>query len=402
MSAQFDALKAREESLLCRTYGRYPLSVVKAEGSHLWDIDGKKYVDLLAGIAVTGLGHCNPEVAEVMASHARKLVHVSNLFYQEEQLDLAERLLSTCHMQKAFFCNSGAEANEAAIKLARRYMQKVKGREAFEVITLTGCFHGRTLATVAATGQERFQNGFAPMPQGFKQVPWGDMDALRAAITPQTAGILSEMVQGEGGIRPMTTEYIRAIEALCREKDILFMVDEVQAGLCRTGKFWAFQHFGITPDILSTAKSLANGLPMGAMLTTNEVAQGFEAGSHATTFGGGALLSAVACKTVDIMLRDHLAERAAAVGTRFMEKARALGEKHKGAIREVRGLGLMIGIDLSFPGKAVWDALRDKGFVCNLTQNTVLRLLPALNIDESLLDDFLAALDGILTEQYKG
>lgn len=398
MSVKFDTLKAREENLLCRTYGRYPLSVVRAEGSYLWDIDGKKYVDLLAGIAVTALGHCNPEVTETLAAQARKLVHVSNLFYQEEQLELAERLLATCHMDKAFFCNSGAEANEASIKLARRYMQKVKGRDAFEVITLTGCFHGRTLATVAATGQERFQDGFAPMPQGFKQVPWGDMAALRAAVTPQTAGILSEMVQGEGGIRPMTTEYIRAIEALCREKDILFMVDEVQAGLCRTGKFWAFQHFGISPDILSTAKSLANGLPMGAMLTTNEVAQGFEAGSHATTFGGGALLSAVASKTVEIMQRDKLAERSAELGNRFMEKARALGHKHKGAIREVRGLGLMIGIDLSFPGKAVWDALLEKGFVCNLTQNTVLRLLPALNIDEALLDSFLEALDGILAE----
>lgn len=400
MSAKFDALKAREESLLCRTYGRYPLSVAKAEGSYLWDMDGKKYIDLLAGIAVTGLGHCHPEVAETMAVHARKLVHVSNLFYQEEQLDLAERLLSTCHMQKAFFCNSGAEANEAAIKLARRYMQKVKGRDAFEVITLTGCFHGRTLATVAATGQERFQNGFSPMPQGFKQVEWGDMNALRAAVTPQTAGILTEMVQGEGGIRPMTHEYIRAIEALCREKDILFMVDEVQAGLCRTGKFWAFQHFGVAPDILSAAKSLANGLPMGAMLTTDAVAQGFEVGSHATTFGGGALLSAVACKTVDILLRDKLADRAAAVGNSFMEKARELGRKHPGAIREVRGLGLMIGIDLSFPGKTVWETLMARGFVCNLTQNTVLRLLPALTIDEALLDSFLVALDGILTEQF--
>ena len=396
MSEKFTALKAREEHLLCRTYGRYPLSVVRAEGSHLWDADGKEYVDLLAGIAVTGLGHCHPELTETMSAQARKLVHVSNLFYQEEQLNLAERLLSTCHMQKAFFCNSGAEANEAAIKLARRYMQKVKGRDAFEVITLTGCFHGRTLATVAATGQQRFQDGFAPMPQGFLQVPWGDMDALRAAITPHTAGILAEMVQGEGGIRPMTQEYISAIEALCREKDILFMVDEVQAGLCRTGKFWAFQHFGVTPDVLSTAKSLANGLPMGAMLTTDEVARGFEAGSHATTFGGGALLSAVACKTVDIMLRDNLAQRAADVGTLFMEKARALGEKRPGTIKEVRGLGLMIGIDLTFPGKDVWEKLLEKGFVCNLTQNTVLRLLPALTINESLLDSFLEALDDIL------
>ena len=399
MSERFNALKEREESLLFRTYGRYPLSVLRAEGSRLWDVDGKEYIDLLAGIAVTGLGHCNPELADVMAAQAHKLIHVSNLFYQEEQLDLAEALLGTCHMGKAFFCNSGAEANEAAIKLARRYMQRVKHRDAWEVITLTGCFHGRTLATVAATGQERFQDGFRPMPEGFIQVPWGDMDALRAAITPRTAGILAEMVQGEGGIRPMTPEYIKGIEALCREKDILLMADEVQAGLGRTGTFWAFQQFGITPDVLTTAKSLANGLPMGAMLATDEVAKGFATGSHATTFGGGALVSAVALKTVEILLRDNLAERAGRVGTGFMERMRALGRKLPGRIKEVRGLGFMIGIDLAIPGKPVWDELLRRGFVLNLTQDTVLRLLPALNVPEEDLDAFALALEDILAAQ---
>lgn len=399
MSEHFEALKQREESLLCRTYGRYPLSVIRAKGSRLWDVDGKEYVDLLAGIAVTDLGHCNEELAEVMATQARKLVHVSNLFYQEEQLALAEKLLGTCHMGKAFFCNSGAEANEACIKLARRYMQKVKQREAYEVITFTGCFHGRTLATVAATGQERFQDGFKPIPDGFLQVPWGDMDALRAAVTPRTAAVLIEMVQGEGGIRPMTQPYAQAIEALCREKDILFMVDEVQAGMGRTGKFWAFQHFGIRPDILSTAKALANGLPMGAMLATNEVARGFEAGSHASTFGGGALLSAVAGKVVDIMLRDALPERAARLGADFMEQVRGIASRIPGVIKEVRGMGLMIGIDLQKPGKPVWEELLRRGFVCNLTQNTVLRLLPALTIDAADLDAFARTLESILSEQ---
>lgn len=399
MSEHFEALKQREESLLCRTYGRYPLSVVRAKGSRLWDVDGKEYVDLLAGIAVTDLGHCNEELAEVMATQARKLVHVSNLFYQEEQLALAEKLLGTCHMGKAFFCNSGAEANEACIKLARRYMQKVKRREAYEVITFTGCFHGRTLATVAATGQERFQDGFKPIPDGFLQVPWGDMDALRAAVTPRTAAVLIEMVQGEGGIRPMTQPYAQAIEALCREKDILFMVDEVQAGMGRTGKFWAFQHFGIRPDILSTAKALANGLPMGAMLATDEVARGFEAGSHASTFGGGALLSAVAGKVVDIMLRDALPEKAARLGADFMEQVRGIASRIPGAIKEVRGMGLMIGIDLQKPGKPVWEELLRRGFVCNLTQNTVLRLLPALTIDAADLDAFARTLESILSEQ---
>lgn len=396
MSKSLEALKQREESLLCRTYGRYPVSVVRGKGSRLWDADDKEYVDLLSGIAVTSLGHCNDEVAECISAHAHKLIHVSNLFYQEEQLDLAQKLLDTCHMNKAFFCNSGAEANEAAIKLARRYMQKVRQRDAYEVITLSGCFHGRTLATVSATGQARFQDGFSPIPAGFKQVPWGDLDALRAAIGPHTAAVMAEMVQGEGGIRPMTPEYVQGIEALCREKDILFIADEVQAGLCRTGKFWAFQNFGVQPHILTTAKALANGLPMGAMLAVDEAAQGFATGSHATTFGGGALLSAVAGTCIQIMQRDALAERAGRVGQAFMEKARQLGQRVPGSIREVRGLGLMIGIDLAEPGAKVWQELLHRGFICNLTHETVLRLLPALNIPEADLDAFLLALEDIL------
>lgn len=396
MSKNLDALKKREEALLFRTYGRYPVSIIRGKGSHVWDADDKEYVDLLAGIAVVSLGHCNEEVAQCMATHAQKLVHVSNLFYQEEQLDLAQSLLDTCHMDKAFFCNSGAEANEAAIKLARRYMQKVRERDAYEVITLSGCFHGRTLATVSATGQARFQDGFAPMPTGFTQVPWGDMDALRAAIGPQTAAVMIEVVQGEGGIRPMPAEYIQAIDSLCREKDILLIADEVQGGLCRTGKFWAFQHFGVQPHILTSAKALANGLPMGCMLAVDEVARGFAVGSHATTFGGGALLSAVANTCVGIMQRDKLTDRAARVGTAFMDKARALGQRLPGTIREVRGLGLMIGIELAEPGAEVWQELLRRGFICNLSHDTVLRLLPPLNIPEADLDAFLTTLEDIL------
>lgn len=396
MGSTFDSLKQREETLLCRTYGRYPLSVREAKGSRMWDHDGKEYIDLLTGIAVTSLGHCPDELAEVIAAQAKKLIHVSNVFYQAEQLDLAEALLATSHMTKAFFCNSGAEANEASIKLARRYMQRVRNTDAHEIITLTGAFHGRTLATVAATGQAKFQDGFAPMPAGFRQVEWGDLDALRAAITPQTAGILCEMVQGEGGIRPMTQDYAQGIQNLCREKGILFMVDEVQTGMCRTGRFWAFQNYGLEPDIISCAKALANGLPMGAMMTTDEVAKGFVAGSHATTFGAGALMSCVANKVVEIMQRDQLAQRAATVGAKAMERFRDIGRKFPGTITEVRGLGLMIGIQLAFPGKDVWDALLAKGFVLNLTQDCVLRLLPALTIDEADLEAFAVALEDVL------
>lgn len=398
MDAKFTDIKAREEKLLCRTYGRYPIAIAHGKGSRLYDFSGKEYIDLLAGIAVTALGHSNEEIAQVLETQPRKLIHVSNLFYQEEQLVLAERLLGTGHFNKAFFCNSGAESNEAAIKLARRYQQKVKGRDAYEVITLSGCFHGRTLATVAATGQARFQDGFSPMPEGFSQVEWGRLDLLEAAINANTAAILVEIVQGEGGIRPMTPEYIKGIEALCRKHELLFMVDEVQAGLCRTGKFWAFQHFDIRPDVLTTAKALANGLPMGAMLCTDEAAQGFVTGSHATTFGAGALMSAVADKVIEIMQRDKLAERAGELGTWAMERFREVGRRCPGKIKEVRGLGLMIGIELTFNGKEVWEEFVRQGFILNLTQDKVLRLLPPLTIEQADLEAFAVTLENLLRQ----
>ncbi len=396
MSETLDSLKQREEALLCRTYSRYPLAVKHAQGARLYDFDGKEYVDLLAGIAVTNVGHCRPELAETLAEQARKLVHVSNLFYQEEQLVLAEKLLATLHLDKVFFCNSGAEANEAAIKLARRYMRRVRNRDAGEIITFTGAFHGRTLATVAATGQEKFQDGFAPIPTGFSQVEWGNLDALRAAIGPQTAGVLVEVIQGEGGVRPMSREFAEGVQAICREKDVLFMVDEIQCGMCRTGRFWAFQHFGLTPDIVSCAKALANGLPMGAMMASDEVAKGFALGSHATTFGAGAVLSAVAAKVVDIMRDEHLAERAEELGEWAMARFRAIGERHPGTIAEVRGRGLMIGIVLASPGKDIWTGLLERGFVLNLTQERVLRLVPPLIIAREDLEAFAVALEELL------
>lgn len=392
----FDALKAREEQVLCRAYARYPLDVVRAEGSRLYNSAGKAHIDLLSGIAVTSLGHCHPELAEVMATQAKKLIHVSNLFYQEEQLELAERLLEPGHFNKAFFCNSGAEANEAVIKLARRYMSRVRERNAYEIITLTSAFHGRTLGTLAATGQERLLDGFDPIPGGFRKVAWGDLTALEAAISPKTAGVLVEIVQGEAGVRPMSAAYAKGIEALCQQHDILFMVDEVQGGLCRTGKFWSFQNFGLKPHIASSAKALANGLPMGAMLAVDEVARGFATGSHATTFGGNAMTSAVAAKVVEIMRRDKLDQRAARVGEAFLQQLHVLAVKHSNKIREVRGLGLMVGVELAFPGKAVWAALLEAGFVLNLSHDTVLRMLPALTVEEADLTAFVQTLDAVL------
>lgn len=396
--SRFDAIKKRDADLVCSSYGRYPVAIEKAKGCRAWDFDGKEYIDLLAGIAVTSLGHCNEEIAEVMEKQARKLIHVSNLFYQEEQLELAERLLKTCHCGKVFFCNSGAEANEGAFKLARRYNQRVKENGRFEIISFTHCFHGRTLATVAATGQAKFQDGFAPMPAGFIQVPMGDLEAVRKAIGWNTAAVIMEMVQGEGGVLPVDEDFVKAVYAMCREKGVLFIADEVQAGLCRTGYWWGFQHYGVKPDIVTSAKALANGLPMGAVLATDDVAKGFQPGTHATTFGGGAFVAAVASKTLEIMERDNLAARSAEIGSWAMERFRQIGEKIPGSIEGVRGRGLFIGIVLAKPGKGVWEQLLDRGFLLNLTQDTVLRLLPPLTVTKEDLETFAVALEAILQE----
>ncbi|WP_320169904.1 aspartate aminotransferase family protein [Maridesulfovibrio sp.] len=392
-----DTLVAEEKASICSTYGRYPVNVSRAKGSRLWDLDGREYIDLLSGISVANLGHCPEELVEVMTEQARKLVQVSNLFYQEEQVECAEKLLATCGAGKVFFCNSGAEANEAAIKLARKYMRTVKNRDAYEIITLEGSFHGRTLATLTATGQTGpIKDGFAPLPEGFSHVPAGDIDALKNAMSEKTAAVMLEMVQGEGGIKPLPEDYVKAVAALAEERDILLIVDEVQSGLCRTGRWWAHQHYGITPHIFTSAKALANGLPMGAMLAIDEVAKGFTPGSHATTFGGGALVAKVSSRVLDIMTEEKLAERAEKLGNDFKAKAASLQTKFPEKISSVRGLGLMLGIELSMDGSEIFAALRDKGFILNLTKGKILRLLPALTIDSKDLDTFLEALEELL------
>lgn len=397
-SKTFDEIKKEEEDLLFRTYGRYPIAVDHGLGSKLWDYDGKEYTDLLTGIAVTTLGHANEEIAETISAQARKLTHVSNLFYQKEQLRLARRLLATADFDKVFFCNSGAEANEGAIKLARRYYQRVKNDNRYEVITFEGCFHGRTLAALAATGQASLLDGFAPVTEGFIQVPYGSMEALEQAASGKTAAVLLEVVQGESGIRPAAAEYVENIAGFCREKGILFMVDEVQAGMGRTGKWWAFQHFDVRPDVLTTAKAIANGLPMGVLMATDEVARAFTTGSHGTTFGAGAMVCAVADKVLEIIERDGLIPRAGRLGAWARDRFLAVGAAVPGTIQEVRGMGLMIGIELTFHGKNIWNALIDRGFIVNLTRERTLRLLPGLIITQEELESFAVVLQELLEE----
>lgn len=399
MSTKFEKIVEREKSLLCNTYGRYPLAVSKAKGCKLYDLDGNEYLDFLSGIAVCSLGHSRDDLAEVMAEQARKLVHVSNLFYQEPQLDLAEKLLGTCGAGKIFFCNSGAEANEGAIKLARRYMHKVRNEDRHEIITLEKSFHGRTLSTLTATGQVGpIKDGFHPLPEGFITVPFGNVNALRGAINKHTAAIMIEMVQGEGGVRPLSSEYVNDIVGLCKENGILLIVDEVQTGLCRTGKFWAHQHYGITPDIFTSAKALANGLPMGAVLCSDETAKGFQPGSHATTFGGGAVVSAVASKVVDILLEEKIADRAIEMGDFLIAEVAKLKANHPDKIVGTRGLGLLFGVELSFDGTQVWKGLLDNKMVCNLTQGNILRLVPPLIIEKEDILTFLSVLDSVLKD----
>lgn len=399
MSNKYEEIVKKENALLCNTYGRYPLAVSKAKGCKLYDLDGKEYLDFLSGIAVCSLGHSRDDLADIMAEQARNLVHVSNLFYQEPQLELAEKLLATCAAGKVFFSNSGAEANEGAIKLARRYMRKVKKTERFEIITLEKSFHGRTLSTLTATGQSGpIKDGYEPLPEGFVTVPFGNVNALRGAINAHTAAIMIEMVQGEGGVRPLSQEYVDDIVSLCKDNGLLLIVDEVQTGLCRTGRFWAHQHYGIVPDIFTSAKALANGLPMGAVLCTDAVAEGFGPGTHATTFGGGGVLSAVASKVIDIMQEEKMAERAERLGAFARTEVGKLKGKHPDKIVGPRGLGLLFGIELAFDGSAVWKALLDNGMVCNLTQGTILRLVPPLVIEEQDIVKYMACLDGILSK----
>ena len=392
----FEELKEKDSQYVCHTYGRYPLAISRGEGCRLYDLDGKEYLDLLAGIAVVNLGHGRPELLETITEQYKKLGHISNLFFQEEGTCLAEQLAATSGADKVLFCNSGAEANEAAIKLARRYMRTVAQREAYEIITLEGSFHGRTLATLAATGQAVFGKYFEPLPAGFRTVPLGDLDAMAEAIGQQTAAVLVEVIQGEGGVCLLDEAYLKGIEQLCLDNDILFMIDEVQTGMCRTGTFWAHQRFGLAPDVFTTAKPLANGLPMGAMMATEEAAKGFEPGTHGTTFGAGALTSAVASRVIEIMQQDDLAAHAEEVGEYAMGLFREIQAAHPDKIAEVRGRGLMIGIKLSFPGQDVWKALLDKGFILNLAKGDVLRLLPPLVIQKEDMATFAQALEEVL------
>ncbi|HJV34398.1 acetylornithine transaminase [Geomonas sp.] len=387
----------KADKYIMKTYGRYPLVPVKGEGCYLWDADGKKYLDFLAGVAVNNLGHCHPAVTAALAKQAGELIHCSNYYHIPQQIELAELLCTHSFADKAFFCNSGAEANEAAIKLARRYSREKHGADRYEIITAISSFHGRTMATVSATGQEKVQKFFDPLLHGFRHVPFNDVAALKAAISPCTCAIMLEPIQGEGGVVVPDATYFQEVRQLCNENGLLLIFDEVQVGMGRTGKLFAHEHFGITPDIMTLAKALAGGAPIGTMLATDEIAAAFVPGTHGSTFGGNPLVTAAGVATVRTILEDGILNRTEEMGEYLLGELEALQKKFS-FITDVRGIGLMIGVELSIPGADIVKKALERGLLLNCAQEKVLRFVPPLIVSKQEVDEMLAILTGILEE----
>ena len=383
------------DQYLMRNVGRVPLAPVKGEGARLWDADGKEYLDFVSGIAVNSLGHCHPAVADAICRQARTLIHCSNLYYIEQQARLARLLVENSAMDKVFFCNSGAEANEAAFKLARKYAKITHNAEKVEIITALNSFHGRTLAAVTATGQPKYHKGFEPLPGGFKYVPFNNLEALEQVIGPATCAVLLEPVQGEGGVNVATRHYLEGVQLLCKEHGALLIFDEVQTGLGRTGRFLAYQHFGVEPDILTLAKALGGGFPIGAMLAREDVAGAFQPGDHASTFGGNPLACAAALAAMEEMLLGGVVENAASVGAYLYDQLKVLASKYP-CVKEVRGLGLLLGMELSLEGKEIVNGCLEKGLLINCVNNSVLRFIPPLTITPGDVDSALAILDQVM------
>ena len=387
----------KADKYIMKTYGRYPLVPVRGEGCWLWDADGRKYLDFLAGVAVNNLGHCHPKVVAALQKQAGELIHCSNYYHIPQQIELAELLCGHSFADRAFFCNSGAEANEAAIKLARKYSREKFGADRFEIITAFSSFHGRTMATVSATGQEKVQRFFDPLLHGFKHVPYNDAEALRQAVSSVTCAVLLEPIQGEGGIVVPTAEYMRQVRQICDENNLLLIFDEVQVGIGRTGKLFAHEHFDIVPDIMTLAKALAGGAPIGTMLAREEVAESFTPGTHGSTFGGNPLVTAAAIAAVRTVLEDGILENALNMGKYLMDRLEFLKSKFP-CIVDVRGIGLMIGAELSNPGAEIVKKALDRGLLLNVAQDRVLRFVPPLTVNRQEIDEMIGILGGILGE----
>jgi acetylornithine aminotransferase/acetylornithine/N-succinyldiaminopimelate aminotransferase len=375
---------------------RYPIALVRGEGSRVWDSDGKEYLDFTGGIAVTALGHSHPKVVGTLREQAATLLHVSNYFHIPQQAQLAQLLCEHSFADRVFFSNSGAEANETAIKLARKWAKEHGSSDRGDIISMRGGFHGRTLATVTATPQEKYHHGFEPLPGGFKYVAFNDLKALERAIDSRTAAVLVEPIQGEGGIIVPDEDYLPGLRKLCDEAGILLILDEVQTGMGRTGKLWAYEHSGVAPDIMTLAKALANGVPIGATLATEDVARVFTPGTHGTTFGGNPLATAVGVTVFSTLIEDRLAERAGRMGRLMLAALEAIRVKHPKAVKEVRGRGLLAGLDLVPPVGDAVAACRERGLLVLTAGDNTLRLAPALIVSEKEIAEACGIIDAAI------
>jgi acetylornithine/N-succinyldiaminopimelate aminotransferase len=372
------------------TYTKLPLVFVKGKGSWLWDIHNKVYLDFFPGWGVGNLGHCHPKVVAAVRDQVPKLIFIPNNYYNLPQAKLAQELAYWSYPVKIFFCNSGAEANEAAIKFARKF-----GEGRYEIITFEDSFHGRTLAAISATGQKKYQEGFAPLPEGFKTVKFNDIQAVRDAITDKTVGIMLELIQGEGGINVADKDFVLSLRKICDQKNLLLIVDEVQTGIGRTGKLFCYQNYNITPDIMTLAKALGGGLPIGAMLVKKEIADILGPGTHASTFGGSPLVCKAALAVLNVIRKEKLLMNTQKMGEYLFSKLSALKDKYP-LIKEVRGLGLMAGVELNIAGKPVVQKCLEKSLLINCTHDTVLRIMPALNVTKKEIDRAIRILEEAL------
>ena len=395
--SQSKKIQTLSDQVFFPTYKRFPSAMVRGEGPYLYDAEGKRYLDFLSGIGVASLGHAHPEVAESICDQARSLLHVSNLYFMPPQTELATQLITHSSLDRVFFCNSGAEANEAAIKLARKYSRESYGEGRYEIITLQDSFHGRTIATISATGQPKIKEGFAPLLEGFTHVPAGDFSALKQAITEKTCAVMVEPILGEGGVVVLNNGYLQQVRQLCTDRDLLLIVDEVQVGMGRTGKLFAHQWTGIEPDVMTLAKALGGGLPLGAMLAKEKYAETLGAGSHGSTFGG----NPVACRAGLVVMKhvtdekflDHILAMGDLIRARFNGMASRFG-----FIEEIRGRGLIVGLKLSIPCKEMVTRAFERGLLINCTQESVVRLLPPLIISEKEVEEMVDILTQIFGE----
>ncbi|MBQ5637083.1 MAG: acetylornithine transaminase, partial [Selenomonadales bacterium] len=369
-------------------FARYPMVISHGEGAYVTDTDGNRYLDFFAGIAVNALGHAHPNLVKAVAEQAAKVIHCSNLYYTEVQAQLIEKLASLSGLDKVFLANSGAEANEGALKLARKYGKTIAD-DKYEIITANHCFHGRTLMTLTATAQPKYQAGYEPLPQGFTYIDYNDIAALEAAISDKTCAVVLEPIQGEGGVNVPNDDYLQKVRALCDKHGALLIFDEVQTGIGRTGKMFAYEHFGVKPDIVTLAKGLAGGVPIGAFLATDKVASAFHPGDHGSTFGGNPLACAASKAVLDTILEDKLLDNVNEVGAYLMDAIRSLGEKYPTIIRSVRGKGFMVGIELTREGREIVQACLDAKLIINCTAGNVLRLVPSLTIGKQQVDEMI-------------